>query len=162
MCESAAQTLEFKRYMILPAPNSQMQKRQVYSVNAQFEIWNGPQAIFACPLNLLYLHSAIQHMERVLGSSTKSLVSVLQTRSSRTVGFKDETKCWKNFKIKLLIFDFIHNLKCAWIKRIGRKLVWMWVYYKSNVWKDKIWATNIFFLVPCMPICVSHLAWWFV
>ena len=45
--------------------------------SAQFEIWNGPQAMFAC-MNTPYSHSAFG---KRMGNGIETLVSVLQTCS---------------------------------------------------------------------------------
>ena len=52
---------------------------------SQFEIWNGPRAIFACQFNPYYSQLVEQHMRSGLGISIKPQVCMPQTHPSQMV-----------------------------------------------------------------------------
>ena len=75
---------------------------------SRFEIWNRPQTVFACPLNPSYCYSVKQRMEKGWGISLDTLVSVVQTHSSQSIGFKTLQRICR-YVSKLEIF--FHNSK---------------------------------------------------
>ena len=77
---------------------------QVQQASAQFEVWNGNQAVFACALKMPYSHSTKQRMVWECGDQHYAeLVCMPQIRSSVMVGFntqdwikqlKECRQCW--------------------------------------------------------------------
>ena len=71
-----------------------------------FQIWNGPLALFTCPLNPPYLHPVKQHLREWWGISTGPLlVSAPQTHSSRLA-------LWPNWTVQWLSILTVFQASC--------------------------------------------------